>query len=72
MTDTPTYENVSNYLHPLLKSSERIGSTRALLILSKWLEDEINAKRIKPSVDVKKIEQAIIKIREDILLQRPN
>ena len=72
MTDTPIHDKVAAYMTPLMKSSERLGSARALLMVAKWIADEIKAGRIKPSADVKRILDAMETIRTDILLDKQN
>lgn len=72
MSETPIHDRVADYMNPLLKSSERIGSARALLMMAKWISDEIEAKRIKPSHDIKRILDAMETIRTDILLNKEN
>lgn len=69
MSETPIHDGVAAYLQPLLKSSERIGSARALLMVAEWINSEIENGTIKPSVDIKKILDGMVKIREDILLR---
>jgi hypothetical protein len=70
MTQTPVYDHVAAYMEPLIKSSERIGSARALLMVSQWISQELDKGTIKPSADLKHILNALEKIREDILLRR--
>lgn len=72
MTDTPIHDRVAAYMEPLMKSSERLGSARALLMVAKWISDEIKAGHIKPSKDIKYILDGMEKIRTDILLDRDN
>ena len=59
-------------MEPLMKSSERLGSARALLMVSKWISDEIDKGIIKPSHDIKLILDGMEKIRTDILLDKAN
>lgn len=72
MTETPINDHIKSYMEPLIKSSERIGSARALLMVSQWIKDEIDAGHIKPSVDIKRIMDGMDKIRTDILLDKAN
>ncbi len=72
MTENPIHDKVAAYMTPLMKSSERLGSARALLMVSKWISDEINAGRLKPSADIKRIMDALEVIRTDILLDKQN
>lgn len=69
MSETPIHDGVANYLQPLLKSSERIGSVRALLMVTQWINQGIDDKTLKPSPDIKKILKALETIREQILLK---
>jgi hypothetical protein len=43
MTETPINDHIKSYMEPLIKSSERIGSARALLMIAQWLKDELDA-----------------------------
>jgi hypothetical protein len=70
MTETPINDHIKSYMEPLIKSSERIGSARALLMVAQWIKDEIDAGHIKPTVDVKRIMDGMDKIRTDILLDK--
>jgi hypothetical protein len=70
MTETPLHDNIKSYMEPLIKSSERIGSARALLMVAQWIKDEMEAGRIKPSKDIKHIMDGMDKIRTDILLDK--
>lgn len=72
MTETPINDHIKSYMEPLIKSSERIGSARALLMVAQWIKDEIDAGHIKPSVDIKRIMDGMDKIRTDILLDKAN
>lgn len=72
MSETPVHDRVAAYMEPLMKSSERLGSARALLMVSKWISDEITANRIKPSPDIKRILDAMETIRTEILLNKEN
>lgn len=72
MSETPINDHIKSYMEPLIKSSERIGSARALLMVSQWIKDEIDAGNIKPSVDIKRIMDGMDKIRTDILLDKAN
>jgi hypothetical protein len=72
MTETPAYDHVAAYMEPLMKSSERIGSARALLMIAQWLKDELDANHIKPTKDLQYIMNGIDKIRTDILLDKAN
>ncbi len=72
MSETPVHDRVAAYMEPLMKSSERLGSARALLMVSKWISDEVNAGRLKPSADIKRIMDALEVIRTDILLDKQN
>lgn len=72
MSETPIHDRVAAYMEPLMKSSERLGGARALLMVAKWIQDEIEAKRIKPNQDTKRILDALEKIRTDILLDKAN
>ena len=72
MTDTPIHDRVAAYMEPLMKSSERLGSARALLMVAAWISDEIKAERIKPSKDIKYILDGMERIRTDILLDKAN
>ena len=69
-SENPIYDNVAAYMVPLLKSSERLGSARALLMVSQWISDEIKEGRMKPSNDIKRILDGMEKIRTDILLRK--
>jgi 3-oxoacyl-ACP reductase-like protein len=70
MTDTPLHDNIKSYMEPLIKSSERIGSARALLMVAQWIKDEIDKGNIRPSKDIKHIMDGMDKIRTDILLDK--
>jgi hypothetical protein len=59
-------------MEPLIKSSERIGSARALLMVAQWIKDEVDAGNIKPTKDLKYIMDGMEKIRTDILLNKAN
>ena len=72
MTETPINDHIKSYMEPLIKSSERIGSARALLMVAQWIKDEMDAGHIKPSVDIKRILDGMDKIRTDILLDKAN
>jgi len=72
MTETPIHDRVAAYMEPLMKSSERLGSARALLMVAAWISDEIKAERIKPSKDIKYILDGMERIRTDILLDKAN
>jgi len=72
MTETPIHDRVAAYMTPLMKSSERLGSARALLITAQWISDEIKAGHIKPSKDIKHILDGMERIRTDILLDKAN
>lgn len=72
MTETPIHDRVAAYMEPLMKSSERLGSARALLMVAAWISDEIKAGRIKPSKDIKYILDGMERIRTDILLDKAN
>lgn len=72
MSETPIHDRVADYMQPLLKSSERIGSARALLLVAQWISDEVKAGTIKPSKDIKHILDGMEKIRTDILLDKAN
>ena len=72
MTETPIHDRVAAYMEPLMKSSERLGSARALLMTAQWISDEIKAERIKPSKDIKYILDGMERIRTDILLDKAN
>jgi len=70
MTDTPLHDNIKSYMEPLIKSSERIGSARALLMVAQWIKDEMEKGNIRPSKDIKHIMDGMDKIRTDILLDK--
>jgi len=70
MTETPLHDNIKSYMEPLIKSSERIGSARALLMVAQWIKDEIDLGNIRPSKDIKHIMDGMDKIRTDILLDK--
>jgi 3-oxoacyl-ACP reductase-like protein len=70
MTETPLHDNIKSYMEPLIKSSERIGSARALLMVAQWIKDEIDKGNIRPSKDIKHIMDGMDKIRTDILLDK--
>lgn len=70
MTETPLHDNIKSYMEPLIKSSERIGSARALLMVAQWIKDEIDSGNIRPSKDIKHIMDGMDKIRTDILLDK--
>jgi hypothetical protein len=72
MSETPAYDHVASYMEPLMKSSERIGSARALLMVAQWIKDEVDAGNIKATIDVKRIMDGMDKIRTDILLDKAN
>jgi hypothetical protein len=72
VTETPINDHIKSYMEPLIKSSERIGSARALLMIAQWLKDELDADRIKPTKDLQYIMAGIDKIRTDILLDKAN
>jgi hypothetical protein len=69
-SENPIYDGVAAYLHPLLKSSERIGSVRALLMVTQWISQAIDDKTLKPTAEVQAIMKALVAIREDILLKQ--
>jgi hypothetical protein len=70
MTETPLHDNIKSYMEPLIKSSERIGSARALLMVAQWIKDEMEKGNIRPSKDIKHIMDGMDKIRTDILLDK--
>ena len=70
MTEIPVYDHVASYMEPLIKSSERIGSARALLMTAQWIKDEIDAGRLKHTVEIKQVLDGMDKIRTDILLNK--
>jgi 3-oxoacyl-ACP reductase-like protein len=70
MTETPLHDNIKSYMEPLIKSSERIGSARALLMVAQWIKDEMDKGNIRPSKDIKHIIDGMDKIRTDILLDK--
>jgi 3-oxoacyl-ACP reductase-like protein len=70
MTETPLHDNIKSYMEPLIKSSERIGSARALLMVAQWIKDEMDKGNIRPSKDIKHIMDGMDKIRTDILLDK--
>ena len=72
MTETPINDHIKSYMEPLIKSSERIGSARALLMIAQWLKDELDANNIKPTKDLQYIMSGIDRIRTDILLDKAN
>ena len=72
MTETPINDHIKSYMEPLIKSSERIGSARALLMIAQWLKDELDANNIKPTKDLQYIMAGIDRIRTDILLDKVN
>lgn len=72
MTETPINDHIKSYMEPLMKSSERIGSARALLMVAQWINDEIESGRIKPTPGIKHILDGMEKIRTDILLDKAN
>jgi hypothetical protein len=72
MTETPINDHIKSYMEPLIKSSERIGSARALLMVAQWIKDEMDAGNIKPTRDIKHIMDGMEKIRTDILLNKAN
>ena len=70
MSETPINDHIKSYMEPLIKSSERIGSARALLMVAQWIKDEIDKGNIRPSKDIKHIMDGMDKIRTDILLDK--
>ena len=72
MNETPINDHIKSYMEPLIKSSERIGSARALLMIAQWLKDELDANNIKPTKDLQYIMAGIDRIRTDILLDKAN
>lgn len=72
MSETPINDHIKSYMEPLIKSSERIGSARALLMIAQWLKDELDANNIKATKDLQYIMAGIDKIRTDILLDKEN
>jgi hypothetical protein len=72
MTETPINDHIKSYMEPLIKSSERIGSARALLMVAQWIKDEVDAGHLKPTKDLKYIMDGMEKIRTDILLNKAN
>jgi hypothetical protein len=72
VTETPINDHIKSYMEPLIKSSERIGSARALLMIAQWLKDELDANNIKPTKDLQYIMAGIDRIRTDILLDKAN
>lgn len=69
-TENPIYDGVAAYLHPLLKSSERLGSVRALLMAGQWISQSIKDQTLKPTAEVKQILDALEQIRTEILLKQ--
>jgi hypothetical protein len=55
-----------------MKSSERIGSARALLMVAQWIKDEIETGNLKHTIEIKLILDGMEKIRTDILLNKAN
>jgi hypothetical protein len=72
MTETPINDHIKSYMEPLIKSSERIGSARALLMVAQWIKDEIEDGKLKHTIEVKQILDGMEKIRTDILLNKAN
>jgi hypothetical protein len=72
MTETPINDHIKSYMEPLIKSSERIGSARALLMVAQWIKDEVDAGHLKPTKDLKYILDGMETIRTDILLNKAN
>lgn len=72
MTETPINDHIKSYMEPLMKSSERIGSARALLMVAQWIKDEIEAGNLKHTLEIKLILDGMEKIRTDILLNKAN
>jgi hypothetical protein len=72
MSETPINDHVAAYMEPLMKSSERLGSARALLMTAQWIADEMAAGRIKHTLEVKQILDGMEIIRTDILLNKAN
>ena len=72
MTETPINDHIKSYMEPLIKSSERIGSARALLLVAQWMKDELDNGGIQPSRDIKYIMDGLDKIRTNILLDKDN
>ena len=72
MSETPINDHIKSYMEPLIKSSERIGSARALLMIAQWLKDELDANNIKATKALQYIMAGIDKIRTDILLDKAN
>lgn len=72
MSQTPINDHVAAYMEPLMKSSERLGSARALLMTAQWISDEITAGNIKATKEVKQILDGMERIRTDILLNKAN
>jgi hypothetical protein len=72
MTESPINDHIKSYMEPLIKSSERIGSARALLMVAQWIKDEIDADRLKHTIEVKRILDGMETIRTDILLNKAN
>ena len=70
MTETPINDHIKSYMEPLIKSSERIGSARALLMVAQWIKDEVEDGKLKHTVEVKQILDGMEKIRTDILLNK--
>ena len=72
MTETPINDHIKSYMEPLMKSSERIGSARALLMVAQWIKDEIETGNLKHTIEIKLILDGMEKIRTDILLNKAN
>jgi hypothetical protein len=72
VTETPINDHIKSYMEPLMKSSERIGSARALLMVAQWIKDEIETGNLKHTIEIKLILDGMEKIRTDILLNKAN
>jgi hypothetical protein len=72
MSETPINDHIKSYMEPLIKSSERIGSARALLMVAQWIKDEVEAGRLKHTVEIRQILDGMETIRTDILLNKAN
>jgi hypothetical protein len=70
MSETPINDNVAAYMQPLIKSSERLGSVRALLMTAQWIADEMASGRMKRTMEVKQILDGMETIRTEILLNK--
>lgn len=72
MTETPIHDRVAAYMEPLMKSSERLGGARALLMVAQWIKNQCDDDKLRYTREVKEILNGLEVIRTDILLNKEN